>query len=73
MTVKEALDAGEKAIQAQKVQISIRDQELSQAQVILNANAAEISALKAEKDSWLNSKWLWIGVGAGSAAFLLKH
>lgn len=53
--------------------MAIRDQELSQAQTMLDANAKEIESLKKSQDAWYNSKALWVGIGAVAAGLIIKH
>lgn len=52
--------------------MEIRNQELSQAQLLLDSRGKEIEDLKRSSDAWYNSKWLWIFVGAGATALALK-
>jgi uncharacterized protein YfiM (DUF2279 family) len=57
----------------QQAQVKIRDQELGQAQILLQAQAKEVTDLKASNDSWLKSPTLWLIVGAVAGAYIARH
>lgn len=62
-----------KAVQAQKAQIAVRDKELGQAEAMLNVNAKEIADLSDKVDAWYRSPYLWVIVGAAVGAYVVKR
>lgn len=71
-TCNEVLNACDKALKAKETQLQIRDEQLGQAQEMLKANAKEIGDLRRSNDAWYNNKLLWLVVGAGTTAYLLR-
>jgi hypothetical protein len=62
------IKACDKALADKDAAIKARDAQLGDYARLTKSQADEIAADKA----WYNSKWLWLAIGAGTTAYLLR-
>lgn len=72
-TCNEVLEACGKVVQAQKKQIEIRDLRIKQDEDQLKNVTDERNSAVNALGAWYRSPWLWLAVGAGTSAYLLKR